>query len=180
MITALTIVSLVAAASTLLSQTSPYSGEQARDIKALSAVEIQSYLSGSGMGYAKAAELNHYPGPKHVLELATQLQLTEKQMAEARQAFKQMNERAVELGKSIVEQEEYLNRRFAHNQIDENILSEITGQIAELQGKLRAVHLTAHLAMRETLTEKQIQRYDELRGYSAGGKQPPQDHQHKQ
>jgi hypothetical protein len=43
---------------------SPYSGQETREIKALSRDEISGYLSGDGMGFAKAAELNHYPGPK--------------------------------------------------------------------------------------------------------------------
>ena len=59
--------------------TSPYAGQQARDIKALSPDEIQGYLTGQGMGLAKAAELNGYPGPLHVLELAAELKLTEEQ-----------------------------------------------------------------------------------------------------
>ena len=29
----------------------------------LSPQEVKQYLSGAGMGYAKAAELNHFPGP---------------------------------------------------------------------------------------------------------------------
>ena len=45
---------------------SPYAGQETREIKALSRDEINGYLSGDGMAFAKAAELNHYPGPKHV------------------------------------------------------------------------------------------------------------------
>jgi hypothetical protein len=69
---------LVAAlcAPLLVADESPYAGEEARAIKALSDQEIEAYLSGQGMGYAKAAELNSYPGPKHVLELARELGLT--------------------------------------------------------------------------------------------------------
>jgi len=52
-----------------------YAGQETRKIKALSEDQIQGYLAGSGMGLAMAAELNHYPGPKHVLELAEKLQL---------------------------------------------------------------------------------------------------------
>jgi len=51
---------------------SPYAGQEKRSIKALSQAQIENFLSGAGMGFAKAAELNHYPGPKHVLELADQ------------------------------------------------------------------------------------------------------------
>ena len=49
---------------------SPYVGLEAREIKALSEEQRQELLDGHGMGLALAAELNHYPGPKHVLELA--------------------------------------------------------------------------------------------------------------
>ena len=52
---------------------SPYAGEEAREIKALSTAETKSYLSGEGMGLAKAAELNGYPGPSHVLALGADL-----------------------------------------------------------------------------------------------------------
>ena len=58
---------------------SPYAGEQSRDIKALSSTETNNLLNGAGMGYAKAAELNGYPGPMHVLELARPLGLTDAQ-----------------------------------------------------------------------------------------------------
>jgi hypothetical protein len=40
---------------------SPYVGQEFREIKALSPQEISDYLSGKGMGLAKAAELNGYP-----------------------------------------------------------------------------------------------------------------------
>ena len=43
-----------------------YAGQQARSIKALDDAEIDTLLNGRGMGLARAAELNHYPGPKHV------------------------------------------------------------------------------------------------------------------
>src|ERR1051325_5074999 len=62
----------------------PYAGQQEREIKALSADEITGYLAGAGMGYAKAAELNGYPGPMHVLELADQLKLTPEQKGSVR------------------------------------------------------------------------------------------------
>jgi hypothetical protein len=57
----------------------PYAGQQTRAIKALSDDDIASLLKGEGMGMAKAAELNGYPGPIHVLALAPQLKLTEPQ-----------------------------------------------------------------------------------------------------
>lgn len=40
------------------------------ELQALTPEEVEQYRAGAGMGYAKAAELNHFPGPMHVLELA--------------------------------------------------------------------------------------------------------------
>ena len=42
---------------------SPYVGQEQRAIKALSAEEVQEYLSGSGMGLAKAANSTITPVP---------------------------------------------------------------------------------------------------------------------
>tara|TARA_B110000196_G_C21048804_1_gene616265 strand:- start:48 stop:323 length:276 start_codon:yes stop_codon:yes gene_type:complete len=56
----------------------PYAGQHQRSIKALSKNDIQGYKSGAGLGMAKAAELNHYPGLIHILEFAAPLKLNKK------------------------------------------------------------------------------------------------------
>src|SRR6266478_9941548 len=61
--------------------TRPYAGLQARPIKALSAEQIADLKAGRGMSLALAAELNGYPAPRHVLELAEPLQLSAAQRA---------------------------------------------------------------------------------------------------
>ena len=66
---------------------SPYVGQESRGIKALSPEDVDAYLAGKGMGLAKAAELNGYPGPAHVLELASQLSLTSDQRARTQALF---------------------------------------------------------------------------------------------
>ena len=160
-------------------QHSPDSGEQTNVIKSLSQKEIDDYRSGAGMGFAKAAELNHYPGPKHVLELAAELQLTEPQQARSKEIYETMRQEAMRLGKSIVEQEKALDQLFASTSIDQKKISQITDRIAGLQGKLRAVHLAAHVATRTILTHEQIEKYDALRGHT--DKQAPanQENMHK-
>ena len=77
---------------------SPYTGQEKREMKALSAEEIQAYLSGSGMGLAKVAELNHYPGPRHVLDLAEPLQLSEEQRRQTQTIFEDMRTEASAFG----------------------------------------------------------------------------------
>ena len=72
---------------TAAAESSPYAGLEGRAIKALSEEEIADLLAGRGAGMALPAELNHYPGPKHVLELAANLRLTPDQQAETRRLF---------------------------------------------------------------------------------------------
>jgi hypothetical protein len=55
---------------------SAYAGLETRDIKALSAQQLADLQAGRGMGLAIAAELNGYPGPLHVFELADSLGLS--------------------------------------------------------------------------------------------------------
>ena len=144
---------------------SPYTGQEAREIKALSQDEIQAYLTGQGMALAKAAELNQYPGPLHVLELAAQLQLTEAQKLQTQRIRAAMLKEATNLGKLIVEKERELDALFATGKIDESTLRTLVGDISRLQGELRTAHLRAHLELKRILTPEQIKRYTELRGY---------------
>ena len=154
----------------------PYAGQQSRQIKSLSDEEVQAYLSGRGMGLAKPAELNGYPGPMHVLELAAQLELSGAQRAQTQKTFEEMRVEAVRIGRAVVEKEAELNRLFAEGTVSPANLRLQVGEIARLQGELRVVHLRAHLEMRRLLSPHQVKKYDELRGY--GGKDS--GHQHRQ
>lgn len=145
-----------------------YSGQEKRGIKALSEKEIQAYLAGEGMGLAKAAELNHYPGPRHVLELAKQLNLSAAQLAQTQKAYDRMHTAAVRLGKLIVAKEQALDSLYATQKIDATQLRAVAGEIAKLQGELRVTHLNAHLEMKKILSPQQVAKYDELRGYGKG------------
>src|SRR5713226_6706341 len=91
----------------------PYAGMQARSIKALSDQQIADLKAGRGMGLALAAELNGYPGPSHVLELADKLDLTSEQRASVKTLFESMKAESVPLGSKLLEQETELDRQFA-------------------------------------------------------------------
>ena len=70
---------------------------QTRTIKALSDQQIADLKAGRGMGLALSAELNGYPGPIHVLELADQLGLSAEQKARIKDLFDSMKAEAVPL-----------------------------------------------------------------------------------
>lgn len=148
---------------------SPYAGRQEREIKALSADKVQAYLEGRGIELALAAELNHYPGPLHALELAGPLKLTAAQKAQTEKVRAAILGEAKKLGRLIVEKEEELDGLFAGGTIDEGGLHTVVREIARLQGELRIAHLRRHLEMKRILTPEQVKRYDELRGYAQAG-----------
>jgi len=145
---------------------SPYAGQESRDIKALGPQEVESLLAGKGMGFARAAELNGYPGPAHVLELAEALELSEEQRDRTRALFVEMEQKAVSLGSALVAAERRLDRLFADRSATPQSLSNLLNTIGELQAGLRDAHLQAHLVQAGFLTAAQTARYAQLRGYS--------------
>lgn len=147
--------------------TSPYQGQESRKIKALSQDEIEGYLNGKGLGYAKAAELNQYPGPKHVLDAAKQLSLSEQQSKQTQAIFADMQEHAIKLGKQLIAKEQELDRQFASGTIDAASLKALLAEIGTIQTDIRYVHLNAHLQQVAVLTKHQVHLYNQLRGYDA-------------
>jgi len=145
---------------------SPYSGQEKREVKTLSQQEISGYLNGKGLGYAKAAELNQFPGPRHVLDLAKELNLSDAQVEQSQALFNVMKMQATTLGKAFVEKEHKLNEFFANSSIDTTKLEVLLTDLGLLEAKIRFVHLNAHLKQKALLTSQQVHLYDQLRGYN--------------
>jgi Spy/CpxP family protein refolding chaperone len=148
---------------------SPYSGLETRSVKALSDQQIADLKAGRGMGLALPAELNGYPGPVHVLELADQLGLTEQQRTRVQDLHAAIKAETVPLGERLIAQETDLDRQFATKSVTPVSLQATTAEIGASQGALRGAHLRYHLSTVEVLTPEQIRRYGELRGYQASG-----------
>lgn len=171
----LVVVALLFAGTAAAAQ-SPYAGMQARDLKALSEAQIADLKAGRGMGFALPAELNGYPGPVHVLELADKLGLSDEQRAEIQTLFATMTKEATELGVRLLEQEADLDRQFANQTVTPESLRSTTAAAAVIQGALRETHLRYHLSTKAILTAGQVQKYAELRGYAASDHRPSHRH----
>ncbi|SCZ08671.1 Spy/CpxP family protein refolding chaperone [Microvirga guangxiensis] len=159
----------VGAAQAQLSPASPYSGLEHRTIKSLSDGQIADLRAGRGMGLALAAELNGYPGPVHVLELADRLGLSEDQRSRMQELHAAMKAETVPLGERLIVQEMDLDQQFARKSVTPVRLQAATAEIGATQGALRLAHLRYHLSTLDVLTPGQVRLYGELRGYGGPG-----------
>ena len=122
---------------------SPYAGQQTREIKALSAQEIDDLLNGRGMALAKAAELNGYPGPLHIIEMAAELGLTADQLGGVRDIKARMAAAAIPIGTEIIAVERELDQLFVSGAVTNPSLDVLLTRLGGLQARLRSVHLAA-------------------------------------
>ena len=144
---------------------SPYVDRKALPIKALTQETLDAYKNGTGGGMAVAAELNGYPGPRHILDMSDQLNLNADQKAKVQAIYDHMHAAAVKLGQDIIDREKKLDDAFARGSATDAEVQSLTAEIARLQGTLRYTHLAAHVAAKSLLTADQIKRYNEARGY---------------
>ncbi|MCM2561855.1 hypothetical protein M8756_07310 [Lutimaribacter sp. EGI FJ00015] len=143
----------------------PYAGQEARDIASLSAEDQRAIMAGEGWGLALPAELNGYPGPLHVLELADALGLSDSQRTEVQAVFDAMKSDAQEAGRAYVEAEAMVSHMFRAGHANDQRLNMMLHQSAEALAALRAVHLRAHMVVTSMLSDEQEEIYAQKRGY---------------
>ena len=147
----------------------PYAGQQHSSVRGLTEEEITTFRSGAGMGLARPGEINGYPGPRHALALADELGLTDDQRAALRALEGQVLAETVPLGERFLERYAALEQAFREGTITAGSLQERTAEIGQIEGQLRAAHLKYHLLTRPLMTDEQIARYSQLRGYGENG-----------
>jgi hypothetical protein len=149
------------------SHMSQYAGEEKREIKSLSEMDIEELRNGGGWGLAKAAELNGVPGPAHLLEMKDKIDLSARQVGIIENLFEKMKRKAIPLGIELITLERELNSHFADGTITHDLLDALLERIARVRKDLRYVHLSTHLETPDILTPQQITLYNRLRGYSS-------------
>jgi Spy/CpxP family protein refolding chaperone len=158
--------------------TSPYVSQLDSPVRGLSAQEVDDLLNGRGAGYARSAELNGYPGPRHVLDMKEEINLSPEVAGQIEVIFAQMEAKTKALGHEIVQREMALSQAFAENSLSEAEMQAEVEALARLYGQLRAGHLQAHFQTKPLLSAEQLAQYNELRGYT--GTSVPPNHQHMQ
>ena len=158
----------VASTSALAQHThtmSPYAHTQSNEVSTLTPEEVRELRNGEGMGLARPAELNQFPGPKHLLELVSDLDLSQAQIDRIKAIRKKMKMRAIAKGEAILEMERHLANLFASGHPSVAEMDRVTGHLGMMRGQLQAIHLLAHIESARELTSEQIEGYDRLRGY---------------
>jgi len=117
------------------------------------------------MSMALPAELNGYPGPLHVLELADRLALTPQQREQTQELLTRMRAAAVSAGETLIAREAELDRLFASKRASAEAVTAALAQVAEAHAKVRGAHLQAHLQQVRILSPEQVVQYNRLRGY---------------
>ncbi|MCC6457964.1 MAG: DUF305 domain-containing protein [Caldilineaceae bacterium] len=145
---------------------SPYASQLVTPVRGLTVEEVDDLMQGRGMGFARMAELNNYPGPRHLLDLQDELSLTPDQVTQIELVFQAMQTDAQALGRDIVLQEQALSDAFVAGTIDSAALTTQVRLLGEDYGQLRNIHLQAHLEVTPVLTAEQIAHYNDLRGYA--------------
>lgn len=167
---------LLLAAPALAQHAQPYSTLSSRQIKALSDEEINQYEAGAGMSFALPAELNHYPGPMHALELGDGLKLMPTQRDALKALMDSHKAAARAIGARLVQAERELDDLFASKTATAEELRMKVRAAGDLRSEYRLSHLDTHRRTRDLLTAEQVQRYDQLRGYAAGHAQDGHKH----
>jgi hypothetical protein len=153
---------------------SPYAVLRGTAATGLLPEEVEGLVSGKGMALALAAEVNGYPGPRHVLDAAEagQLLLRPDQHAAVERLNAQMLEEAQAKGQEILRVETDLAHRFREGRIDDPSLRETLNRVGQFRAELRFIHLRTHLTTRALLAADQIARYNTVRGYDVSGGSP--------
>ena len=146
---------------------SPHAGTFDPDspIRALTPGEIADIRAGAGAGLARAAELNGYPGPRHVLDLADQLGLSEEQRTVVQAIYDRMAAAAQAAGRRYLEAQERLEQDFRAGTLTAESLPMRMAEVGQRLSELQTVHLGAHLETATLLTPEQLAAYDVARGY---------------
>jgi hypothetical protein len=150
----------------------PHHETSGPEIPGLGADEVAELLEGRGMGQARVAEVQGYPGPRHVLNAwgAGTLPLSSEQATRVQEIARAMASAARRVGGLVLDTERELALAFRSGGIDATSLR------AALRGELRTLHLRAHLETRAMLDPAQIARYAELQGHAPDGGTPRHGH----
>lgn len=164
----LAIAALVLTAGAVQATDAPRAGMDGRAVASLSDADIAALRAGEGWGLALPAEVNGWPGPRHVLDMGDVLALSDVQRGQMERLFGLMRAEAQRVGGNYIDAEQALDAAFGDPTLDPVVLAGLVVASTNALGELRMIHLAAHIEARQILTDTQIETYNMQRGYDAG------------
>ena len=148
----------------------PESAGQGQKAVALSCAEQFEAVvrEGYAFGMAFAADRNGYPGPRHILELKTQLGLTADQEAKVTELMHAMLAESRPKGARLLEAERRLERLYADGVADEASVRAAVAEAERARSELRLAHLLIHLRARDLLSREQRDAYRKIQWGTTG------------
>jgi hypothetical protein len=149
-----------------------------RGVAGLSDADIAALRAGEGWGLALPAELNGWPGPRHVLDMGDTLGLSDVQRGQVERLFGLMQAEAQRVGENYIDAERALDAAFDDPALDPVVLAGLVVAATNALGELRMIHLAAHIETRQILTDAQVETYNTQRGYGADAQGGHAGHDH--
>ncbi|MGH7284410.1 MAG: hypothetical protein ACRELY_23030 [Polyangiaceae bacterium] len=134
-------------------------------LRGVSADEIRGYTEGRALRFGRAAEKNHNPSPYYILKYKSELALFDEQLTPARAILERERSQASRLGKELLADETKLETLLSTPGSREDLVADMTREIARLEGEIRLVHLEADVAAKKLLNSSQQVQYDAVRSY---------------
>ena len=126
-------------------------------LSALSKEDLKGLRRGHGTPFgdmAKAAELNGFPGPRHVLDLKRN-GLTSKQVSEIEEIYRKMNLLYIKVGAELVAKA-FMDREFKEKRVNSKSLKKMIQSSAVKYSELRYIQLVAHLETAKILKKGKL------------------------
>lgn len=136
--------------------------QQVSPLKFISSQNYQYYKNGGNSDLYLIAEVNNYPSPGSVLQLAKELSLTTDQKHQVNMIHIELNRKVKEMGGFLIKEQTKLNQLFETRKIDEGSLIYYTNKIGALEGELRNAYLRAHLRTSTLLSAQQLKKYQDI------------------
>lgn len=133
-------------------------------IRSLPGRDIVALAGGEGGGLAKIADLNGYPGPRHVLDMDAHLNLTTRQREQLRQVMSTMEADAKEVATRYLSALAQLEEDTRQGSLSGDQFLKRYRAVEALRTELGAVHLITHFKTKDLLTPAQVATYYKPQG----------------
>ena len=125
--------------------------------------DVETVLAGESYGDAALAEATGYPNPILVMDWADRLDLSAPQRAAIARIRDRMLADVREIAPDLIRAQTDLEAMFRSGRASEGRVQILTMKLADLEGRIRFIHLQARLKLRFEMTRDQLATYHRIK-----------------